>query len=268
MILKASILDIQGVQHNTMHTSETIAYKECREDLFAVRGMGLYLTAAIVLSAFSLLMISNTELSLLDNAQAVYMMAGIVLALAGLIAIVKGSDSFAGERDRETLEALLITPASRLALSAGKLIAIFITWFLLYLLAVPYLWAVGSSGQNLAATFVYLLGVGSLLVIFFASLILSLSARIRSFKGTISAGLIILLLAAAPIILGPSLRQSTVGHILDWLNPFAISMNMLDAVIVDSQWAFTQQLLPLSALLIYAFAAIVILRVSSKRIEL
>jgi len=54
-----------------MSILETITQKECREDIFAVRGMGLYLTAALVLSAFGLLLVGNTELSLLDNAQAV-----------------------------------------------------------------------------------------------------------------------------------------------------------------------------------------------------
>ena len=246
----------------------TIALKECREDVFAVRGMGLYLTAALVLSAFGLLLVGNTELSLLDNAQAVYMMAGIILALAVLIAVVRGSDGFAGERDRETLEALLISPVSGEDLALGKLTALMVSWLLLFILAIPYLWAVGSSGQNLTATLLYLFLAGTILMTIFGSLVLSLSARVRSFKGAMSAGLILFLFAAAPVALGPSLRQSFVGRVLDWLNPFAIAMNMLDAVIIDSQTGSGQQFLPLVVLTGYVAVAVWILWTSSRRIEL
>lgn len=246
----------------------TIALKECREDVFAVRGMGLYLTASLVLSAFGLLLVGNTELSLLDNAQAVYMMAGIILALAGLIAVVRGSDAFAGERDRETLEALLVSPVSGEDLAFGKLAALMLSWLLLYLLALPYIWAVGSSGQNLTAALLYLFISGTILMTIFGSLVLSLSARVRSFKGAMSTGLILFLFAAAPVALGPSLRQSFIGRILDWLNPFAIAMNMLDAVIIDSQTALCQQLLPLAMLSGYVIVAVWILWKSSRRIEL
>ena len=246
----------------------TVALKECREDIFAVRGMGLYLTASLVLSAFGLLLVGNTELSLLDNAQAVYMMAGIILALAALIAVVRGSDGFAGERDRETLETLLISPASGEDLALGKLAGLMVSWFLLYLLAVPYLWAVGSSGQNLGAALLYLFLAGTILMTIFGALVLSLSARVKSFKGAMSAGLILFLFAAAPVALGPSLRQSFIGRVLDWLNPFAIAMNMLDAVIIDSQTGSGRQLLPLMILAGYVAVAVWILWLSSRRIEL
>ncbi len=246
----------------------TVAFKECREDVFAVRGMGLYLTASLVLSAFGLLLVGNTELSLLDNAQAVYMMAGIILALAALIAVVRGSDGFAGERDRETLEALLISPASGEDLALGKLTALMVSWLLLYLLAVPYLWAVGSAGQNLSAALLYLFLAGTILMTIFGALVLSLSARVKSFKSAMSAGLILFLFAAAPVALGPSLRQSFIGRVLDWLNPFAVAMNMLDAVIIDSQTGPGRQLLPLMILAGYVAVAVWILWLSSRRIEL
>ena len=251
-----------------MSVLATIAKKECREDVFTVRGMGLYLAAALVLSGFGLLLVGNTELSLLDNAQAVYMMAGIILALAGLIAVVRGSDGFAGERDRETLEAVLVTPVSGDGLAFGKLGAIIVSWILLYLLAIPYIWAVGSSGQNLTSSLLYLFISGTVLMIVFGSLMLSLSIKMKSFKEAMSAGLVLLLFAAVPIALGPSLRQSAVGRILDWLNPFAVSMNMLDAVIVDSQSTPGQQLLPLVVLSGYVVIAAWILWKSSRRIEL
>jgi len=143
-----------------------------------------------------------------------------------------------------------------------------VSWLLLYLLAMPYIWAVGSSGQNLTYALLYLFISGTVLMTIFGSLVLSLSAKIRSFKGAMSAGLILFLFAAAPVALGPSLRQSTIGRVLDWLNPFAITMNMLDAVIIDSRTAPGQQFLPLVVLAGYGAVAVWILWKCSRRIEL
>jgi len=89
-----------------MNSLKPLVTKDLLEDFKAARGALLLVVTTLVLSAFSVLLVSNTELSLLDNAEAVYMMAGIIIALAALIAVIRGSDGIAGERERETLESL------------------------------------------------------------------------------------------------------------------------------------------------------------------
>ena len=127
-----------------------IARKEAGELLMAGRGIAWLLAMAIALSAFALLLVSDTELSLLDNAQVVYDMVGIVTALGALLAVVVGTDAIAGERERGRLVPLLLTPVPRTTLLFGKLGGQLITWAVMYAIAIPYLWAVGSTGQNLA----------------------------------------------------------------------------------------------------------------------
>ena len=67
-----------------MRTHLTITYKESAQLLQSQRGLLWLFAFSGLLSAFSLLFVSNTELSLLDNAQVVYMMAGTVLAAGAL----------------------------------------------------------------------------------------------------------------------------------------------------------------------------------------
>ena len=103
-----------------MKTHWTIAYKESTQMLRSQWGLMWLLTLSGLLSAFSLLLVSNTELSLLDNAQVVYMMVGTVLTTGTLLAAILGSDAYAGEKDRGTLVTLLCAPIDDNALLTGK----------------------------------------------------------------------------------------------------------------------------------------------------
>ena len=84
----------------TMDAVRLIARKEAGEIILNRRGRAWLLAMVSVLSGFSLLLVGSTELSLLDNAQVVYDMSGIIVALGALLAIVVGADAFAGERER------------------------------------------------------------------------------------------------------------------------------------------------------------------------
>lgn len=250
-----------------MRHFKTLIKKECIEEISSSRGAALYLAGCGVLSIFSLLLVSNTELSLLDNAQAVYMMSAIIIALALLITVIRGSDGFAGERERETLEILLITPVSPAEVAIAKLMGQIFSWLVVFVLSIPYLWAVGSTGQNLISALIYLLIAGTLLVVIFGGFSLALSARMKTFKGALSIGLTAFLLSGSPILLGPSLRQSTVGRFIDLINPFADALNMLDSVVVDSLGVLFQ-IIPLAILAFYAIAAIWVLSMMTRRVEL
>jgi len=109
-----------------------IARKEAGELLLSQRGLAWLMAMTAALSGFALLLVSNTELSLLDNAQVVYDMVGIVGALGALLAIVVGIDSTGGERERGSLVPLLLVPASREAILLGKIGGIAIAWAVMY----------------------------------------------------------------------------------------------------------------------------------------
>jgi ABC-type transport system involved in multi-copper enzyme maturation permease subunit len=241
--------------------------KESVEEFLVTRGAAFLLIGSIVLSAFSILLVSNTELSLLDDAEAVYFMGAIVLTLASLITIIRGSDGFAGERDRGTLETVMLAPVSGARLAVAKLAGILIAWIVLLVLAAPYLWVTGQTAGNFLVALIYLAITGTLLVLAFGGLSLGLSAKVKSFKAVLSIGLTIFLFLGSPVVIGPSLRQSAVGRMLDVINPFADALNILDSVVIDNQ-GMGFQLIRLIVMLSYALAALWFLFAASKRIEL
>jgi ABC-type transport system involved in multi-copper enzyme maturation permease subunit len=212
-----------------------IARKEGGELLQSGRGLAWLLALSIIMSVLSLLLVSNTELSLLDNAQVVYMVMGTVTALGALLAVVLGSDAVAGERERGSLMPLLLAPITPSQIVFGKMGGQVAGWAVMYLLSLPYVWAVGSSGQNLAQAVAYLALFGTPVVLGFGFLGIALSARLRNVRSALLTSLISLMLLASPLLLGPSLRQSTIGRVFDAVNPFSAAVNTFDSVVIDSQ---------------------------------
>ena len=218
-----------------MRTHWTIAYKESAQMLSSQRCLLWLLAFSSLLSAFSLLLASNTELSLLDNAQVVYMMAGTVLAAGALLAAILGSDAYAGEKERGTLVPLLCAPVAPNTLLAGKAIGLLTAWIAMFAVATPYLWAVGANGQNLGAAVFYLALFGTPVVLGFGYLAMALSARTGSVPASLLTTVTLLMLAASPLLIGPGLRGSAIGRALDAINPFAGALNTFDSVIIDSE---------------------------------
>ncbi len=218
-----------------MSPSALIALKEAKELLASSRGLAWVLALSLVLSALSLILISSAELSLLDNAQVVYMMMGTVTALGGVLAVALGSDALAGERERGSLMPLLLAPITPVEIVLGKMGGQVAGWILMYLISLPYVWAVGSSGQNLLQAITYLALFGTPVVLGFGFMAIGLSARIPSVRSGLLISLTLLLLLASPLLIGPSLRQSTVGHLFDVVNPFSAALNTFDSVVIDSE---------------------------------
>lgn len=247
-----------------MNVNTLIARKELSALLQNQRGLAWLLAYAGILSAFALLLISNQELSLLDNAQVVYMMCGTVTAAGALIAVIMGADAYAGERERGTLVPLLTAPVSTDHLLLGKALGLATAWGIMYLLALPYLWSVGAGGQNLGQAAIYLGLFGTPVVLGFGYLAMALSARSGSVLSSLLTSMIALLFSASPLLIGPGLRNSAIGKALDAINPFSGALSTYDAVIIDSD-PFVAQFGRLALVLVWLGLMFVIARMSARR---
>lgn len=246
--------DEAGAAAKAGSSARILFQKEAREILVSPRGRLWLLLLTGILSVFSLLFVANTELSLLDNAQVVYEMMGLITALGALLAVISGVDAIAGERERGTLVPLLLTPMSRNDIIVGKLGAPLAAWVAMLVLSLPYMWAVGSTGQNLVSGVMALAVFGTPVVVAFGFLALALGAALESGRTALSTSLVLLVLSASPLLIGPSLRQSSVGRIFDAANPFSGAVNAYNSLVIDSQ--------PWSAQLAHALPVTVFLLVS------
>lgn len=217
-----------------------IARKEIGELILSQRGLLWLLAASLSMSAFALLLVGSTELSLLDNAQVVYDMLGIATALGALLAMIAGIDTLGGERERQTLVPLLLAPVGRDDILRAKLGAILRAWAVMFTLAAPYVWAVGSTGQNLLNGYLVMLVFGTPVVLSFGFFGLWLGTRVRQTVAAYMTGLVAIILSASPLLIGPVLRQSAVGRAFDAINPFSGAVNAYDAVVIDSMSLVSQ----------------------------
>ena len=247
-----------------MNSILTIARNESTRMLMSRRGLAWLLTFSGLLSAFSVLLVSNTELSLLDNAQVLYMMTGTVLAAGALVAAILGSDAYAGEKERGTLIPLLCAPIAPDALLAGKAIGLLAAWGVMFMTGIPYLWAVGASGQNLGAAVCYLALFGTPVVLGFGYLAMAVSARTGSVITSLLTTITLLMLAASPLLIGPGLRGTAIGRALDTINPLAGALNTFDSVIIDSD-PFTAQTTRLILVAVWLVIGLLVARRSAGR---
>jgi hypothetical protein len=146
----------------------------------------------------------------------------------------------------------------------GKALGLIGAWGLMYLLALPYLWAVGAGGQNLAQAILYLAVFGTPVVLGFGYLALALSARSGSVLTALLTSLTVLLFCASPLLIGPGLRNSAIGRALDAINPFSGALNAFDAVIIDSD-PFSSQLPRLVLVLGWLFVTFLAARLAARR---
>jgi len=87
------------------------------------KAITLIIFYSIYLGVSSYVFAANNELSLLPPREMVYLTISGAITVGLFIALIIGADSFSGERERSTLEALLLTPASRRQIVVGKFLA-------------------------------------------------------------------------------------------------------------------------------------------------
>ena len=246
--------------HSFTRESLRVAKKEVEENLYAVRGSMWAVLAALVLSLMSYLLLTDKELSLLDQSEMLYIITSLAIGLGLLVVGILAGDAVAGERERATLESVLLTPIGRGSLVAGKIWAVVASWFVIFAISAPYILVV-SAGTNLSIpALLYTFILGTLCVAGFATLIVGISCLASTGRGVTLAALSIFIAMAAPTLLGTVLQKSWFGAIYNVLSPFAQVRLSLDSVIVDKEGLLVQlpHLLGLAAFLVVtgAFAAI------------
>lgn len=210
-----------------------VAEQELRDLWLGGRGLPLSLAFSALLSVLSYLVATNRSLNFLEQHESVNLTLQVAIAVGALLALLAAADTISGERERGTLESLLLSPASRLSLVVGKGIAALSIWVVAFLVTVPYIWFLGRGlgvvGVALGNGFL----VGVLLALFLAGLGLLMSALSSSNRFSLSVALFTLLALFAPTQLPGGAQQSWVGDLLQRIDPISSGLHYLGKVIVD-----------------------------------
>ncbi len=214
-----------------------VAEQELR-DLW-LTGSGPILTVAFsaLLSVVSYLAATNEALNFLEQRESVALVLQVGIAVGALLALIGGASAISAERERGTLESLLLTPASRAHIAAGKLVAALSLWFAALLVTIPFVWFIGEGvgivGRALLAGAV----VGTLVAIALAALGFLVSVVSGTSRAALAASLFLLLALYAPTQLPTGARAGTVGDVLLRTDPLTAGEHYVHGIVVqDRGW--------------------------------
>ena len=185
----------------------------------------------------------------------------VATAVGGLLALLAAADAISGERERGTLETVLLTPVSRREIAVGKLLASLSLWLAAFVITIPYVWFLGRgidiARDALAAGFV----VGTLLAVFLASLGMLISLFSSSNRFGLSLSLFLLLALFAPTQLPTQAEKGWAGDLLIRLDPMSAGEHYIGKLIVSGHsWTqdVTLLLSPLLGAIVLTAAAVIL----------
>jgi ABC-2 type transport system permease protein len=217
-----------------------VAEQECRDLWSTGRGLILLFLFSVLLSAVAYLTSTNLALNFLEQRESVNLVLQFAVAVGVLATLVVSADGISGERERGTLETLLVTPVSRRSIILGKLIAALTLWFATFLICIPYLWVLGRDVGILGPALALGFAVGTLLAVGLGSIGLLISGGCNSNKTSVGASILLLLILFAPTQL-PGGPQVWFFEALLRANPVASGLTYTSKLLVDGH-SWTQDL--------------------------
>ncbi len=244
-----------------------VASHELRALWLSTKGLTVLFGYAVLLSVMTYVAATDSQLNLLDARESVGVIVQVAIGLGTLAALVVSADAISGERERDTLEALLLTPVPRRDLVVGKMVAASSMWLGALIVAVPYVASMARGPGVTGDALLVLLTVGPLVGAALTALGLAFSAVSMSNRVSLAASVAILLILAAPGLLPAVSSKGVLGSLLIKMNPVSAGLKLAGSVLIDQKTWGSQWTLLISPLV--AAAALTFVAVSmSRRVRL
>jgi ABC-2 type transport system permease protein len=245
-----------------------IYQREVSGGFYSWRGGAWVVAASLIFSLVAYLLLTDKELSLLDQGEMLFTLAEVIIALGVVMSAISASSSISTEIESGTFEGILLTPVTHRKIAVQKLFSVLTVWAILYVVSIPYL-VVLASGTHLALSAVLYVGVyGTMLVSGLSLISIAISARLKSSKNSIMTALMIVLILLAPsLFFATSLKKTDFGLALESINPVSQSFNSLDSVLVDNEQVLSQQVDHLWPVVVFLLACMVIFTVTTRQFE-
>src|SRR6266498_858009 len=202
-----------------------------------IGGKALYLILAysVFLGFQAYSQVKTSESSLIPPKEMVFATLQFVFYIGSLIGLIIGADSISGERERGTLEALLLTPISRRQIILGKFLAGISPWPVALLIAIPFLKML-SQGDPVFGQSLYWGGlVGTLLAIGFTGLGMLVSFWSNSNKISFFVSLGIYLVILLPTTWPGRAVRGFVAKFFQRMNPLEGTNELLEKILVNNR---------------------------------
>jgi ABC-type transport system involved in cytochrome c biogenesis permease component len=197
------------------------------------RALILTLIYCLVLGVMVYVLAYNEELRLIPPKELVYELSKNAMAVSLFICLVVGADSLSGDRERATLESLLLTPTSRRQIVVGKFLAAISVWPVAFLITIPYMRVLSQGDEVLLPTIFWAGLLGTVLALGYTGLgmLASFWSGTNKTSYFVSLGLYVVFLVPAQL---PGRAQTgAAGQFLQWINPLAATNHFLSKHLVN-----------------------------------
>ncbi len=210
-----------------------VAKRELYDHWVGGRAMILVILFSVLLGVMTFLMASNAELKLLSPPEMVFTTVQITIVVGIFIGLLIGADSISGERERATLEGLLLVPTSRRQLVTGKFISAISPWFAVLFIATIHL-AIIAPNRFVFGEALLLSGVmGTVLVVGFTAFAMLTSIWSNSNRTSLFVNLFVAILFLIPTQMAP--QTGFMGQLVKRLNPMESVNQFVEKIVVNNR---------------------------------
>ena len=209
--------------------------KELHELWIGGRALTLLLIYSVLLGIQTYVLASNSELSLIPPNEMVYETLKGAIAVGIFISLIIGADMISGERERATLEGVLLTPTNRRQIILGKFLAAASPWPAALAIAIPYMTVLGQGDAVLRPAIRWGALIGTVLAPAFTALGMVVSYWCNTNKTSLFVSLGVYLLMLLPAQLPGRAQTGAAGSFLQQANPMASHAHYLSKVLVNNR---------------------------------
>ena len=215
------------------HAWWLVCIRELADLWIGGKALTLMLIYSLILGGMVYVFSANSELSLIPPKESVYETLKNAMAISLFIGLIIGADSLSGERDRATLESLLLTPTSRRQIVVGKFLAGISQWPIAFLIAIPFMNILAQGDEIILPAIIWGAITGTILVIGYTGVGMIVSFWSSSNKTSYFVSLGIYILFLVPAQLPGRAQTGATGQFLQWVNPLAAVNHFLSKHLVN-----------------------------------
>src|SRR5919108_3276925 len=209
--------------------------RELEELWVSGRLLVLLILFAVLMSVSSVLREVESQVSLIPPKEMVFLAVLSTISFGMFISLVVSADSVSGERERATLEPLLLTPTSRRQIVLGKFLAALSPWPVAYLLSIPYTLVLSRGSDSVIAGLAWTALLGTILAVGFTAFGLLMSIWSSSNRTSLLVSLFVYLFFVIPTQFPGQAQKGNLGYLIQQLNPLQGTSEFLEKLIVNNR---------------------------------
>ncbi len=212
-----------------------VVFRKELSDLW-VGGKALHLTIAytVVLGIYTWVTARDSTIGLIPPKEMVFELIKAAMVASVFVSLIIGADSLSGERERATLEGLLLTPTSRRQIVVGKFLAAASPGPAALLITIPYMRVLAQGDEVFGQAVIWGLGLGFMLTLAFTALSMFVGFWCNSNKTSLFVSLCLYIVFLLPSQLTGHAQGGTMGLLFQASNPLQSPRFFLAAILVNN----------------------------------